>query len=56
MPNGVRQLEAWHEPLAIGQPISTVPLWLDSALSIPLELEKTYLTACASLRIPKSAV
>lgn len=54
--NGRHQLEAWHEPLALGQPLPRMPLWLDADLSVPLELETTYSAACEALRIPKSAV
>jgi hypothetical protein len=50
--NGRHQLDTWPEPLAVGQPLPTVPLWLETNRSVPLELEKTYLAACDALRIP----
>ena len=44
-------LESWAHPLAIGQPLPTLPLWLADNLSVPLELERTYEETCAALRI-----
>jgi hypothetical protein len=48
----VRHLRAWTHPLAIGQPLPTLPLWLADNLAVPLELEATYEEACRILRIP----
>jgi hypothetical protein len=45
------RLEAWSYPLAVGDPLPTVPLWLAPELSLPLDLEGTYATTCDSLRI-----
>lgn len=44
-------LEAWTHGLALGQPLSTLPLWLASDFSIPLELEESYEETCRILRI-----
>ncbi len=49
---GRRTLESWQEALALGQPLPTMPLWLDVDLGIPLRLEETYTTTCRSLRVP----
>jgi Protein of unknown function (DUF4058) len=49
--SGVRTLETWREPLAVGAPLPTLPLWLESDLSVPMPLEESYRAACASLRI-----
>jgi Protein of unknown function (DUF4058) len=49
---GKGQMEAWMYPLAIGQPLPTLPLWLAENLSVPLELEPSYAETCRSLRIP----
>ncbi|MBI3406777.1 MAG: DUF4058 family protein [Planctomycetes bacterium] len=46
-----RSLEIWTQPLTIGSPLPTMPLWLGREQSIPLDLESTYLAACASRRI-----
>lgn len=45
-------LEGWPDPLALGRPLPTVPLWLAPGLAVPLELEPTYLDTCTSLRMP----
>jgi hypothetical protein len=46
------RVEAWPEPLALGEPLPTLPLWLSLDLSVPVTLEETYLATCQSLRIP----
>ena len=46
------RIEAWPEPLALGEPLPTLPLWLAPDLCVPLRLEDSYLAACQSLRIP----
>lgn len=45
-------LETWMHPLALGQPLPTLPLWLADNLAVPLELELTYEETCDILRIP----
>jgi hypothetical protein len=45
-------LETWAHPLALGQPLPTLPLWLADDLAVPLELEESYEETCRSLRIP----
>lgn len=40
--DGTAQLEIWHEALAIGQVLPTVPLWLRGLGPLPLDLEATY--------------
>jgi hypothetical protein len=45
------RLEAWAHPLALGQPLPTLPLWLAADLAVPLELETTYEDTCRGLRI-----
>jgi hypothetical protein len=45
------RLDVWTYPLAVAEPLPTVPLWLAPDLAIPLELEATYEAACKSLRI-----
>lgn len=40
--NGQPSLDIWQETLAIGRPLPTMPLWLPSGLSIPVELNETY--------------
>jgi hypothetical protein len=45
------RLETWLRPLAIGQVLPTIPLWLDVDLAVPLSLESSYEETCAALRI-----
>jgi Protein of unknown function (DUF4058) len=44
-------LEAWHRPLAVGQPLEPLPIWLADDLAITLDLEATYEDTCRVLRI-----
>ncbi len=46
------QLEIWAETLSVGSPLPTLPLWLAPEQSVPVDLEATYLSACAARRIP----
>lgn len=43
--------EAWHRPLAIGQPLPQIPIWLSADLAITLDLESSYEETCRVLRI-----
>lgn len=45
-------LETWTCPVALGQPLPTLPLWLADNLAVPLELEASYEETCRILRIP----
>jgi Protein of unknown function (DUF4058) len=44
-------LQAWSKPLAVGQPLPTLPLWLSADLAVPLDLEESYEQACSDLSI-----
>jgi Protein of unknown function (DUF4058) len=44
-------LEAWSHVLTVGQPLPTLPLWLNAQLVIPLDLERSYEQACHDLWI-----
>jgi hypothetical protein len=44
-------LDAWFFPLAVGQPLPTIPLWLGPDLRIELPLEPSYQEVCRLLRI-----
>jgi len=46
-----QQLQLWPAPLALGQPLPTLPLWIAADSSVPLDLEASYRTTCADLRI-----
>jgi hypothetical protein len=45
-------LETWAQPLTLGQPLPTVPLWLADNLAVPLELDESYEQSCSILNIP----
>ncbi|HEY7422615.1 MAG TPA: hypothetical protein VH682_00010 [Gemmataceae bacterium] len=46
-----QQLLLWPAPLALGQSLPTLPLWIASDFSVPLDLEASYQTTCTDLRI-----
>jgi hypothetical protein len=43
------RLEAWSNPMTVGQPLPTIPIWLTDTLSILLDLERSYEQACSDL-------
>ncbi len=45
------QLLLWPTPLTMGQPLPTLPLWIASDFSVPLDLEVSYQATCSDLRI-----
>jgi hypothetical protein len=45
------RVEAWPEPLALGEALPVMPLWLSLDLCVPVCLEESYLATCRSLRI-----
>ena len=50
--DGTVSLDVWHEPLALGQHLPTLPMWLRGDLCLPVELQATYERTCVSLRMP----
>ena len=48
----VAEGHVWTEPLTLGVPLPTLPLWLNVELCVPLGLEESYAAACVALRIP----
>ena len=46
-----RMMDNWYHPLAIGQPLPTLPIWLKENWAISLELESSYEETCRTLRI-----
>jgi hypothetical protein len=48
---GGLHLEAWAHALTLGGSLPTLPLWLQPDLCLPVDLEATYLAACAARRI-----
>ena len=50
-PKGSGFLDAWFYPMAVGQPLPTVPIWLTPELHIMLPLEMSYAETCRVLGI-----
>lgn len=48
---GAWQLETWAQPLELGRPLPTMPLWLADDLAVPLELQESYDQSCSILNI-----
>lgn len=44
-------LEAWSTPLAVGDRLPVLPLWLTERLAVPVDLEASYEQTCRDLRI-----
>jgi hypothetical protein len=49
--DGASALDVWLEPVALGQPLPTMPLWLRGGLCLPVELEATYERTCTEQRL-----
>jgi len=49
--DGTAALEFWGEPLSVGEPLPTLPLWIAPDLCLPLHLEAAYERACEKSRI-----
>jgi hypothetical protein len=49
------KMEVWYEPLAVGEAIPTMPLWIAADLAVPVHLEASYNDTCEILRIPRTA-
>jgi hypothetical protein len=45
-------VETWMWPLAVGQPLPTLPLWLADDLAVAVDLESSYEETCRVLRVP----
>jgi hypothetical protein len=44
-------LDIWQEALTIGGPLPKLPLWLDYALCVPVDLAASYARTCVEQRI-----
>jgi hypothetical protein len=44
-------LDTWFSPMAVGQSLPTLPVWLDVDLGVSLDLESSYEETCRVLRI-----
>jgi hypothetical protein len=50
-PKSRSRLDAWFYPMAVGQPLPTVPIWLTTDLRVELPLETSYQETCRILGI-----
>jgi hypothetical protein len=44
-------LDVWYYPMAVGQPLPTLPVWLNPDLRVLLPLEASYEESCRLLHI-----
>jgi hypothetical protein len=44
-------LETWVEPLAVGENLPVLPLWLTEETALPVDLESEYMETCRRMRI-----
>jgi hypothetical protein len=51
--DGRRMMDNWYHPLAIGQALPTLPIWLKETWAILLDLESSYEETCRTLRIKR---
>lgn len=49
--DGAATLDYWVEPLAIGQPLPPLPLWLRGGVCLRVDLEETYTRTCQEQRV-----
>jgi len=53
--DGAATLDIWHDSIAIGGRLPTLPLWLRGGLCIPVNLEAAYARTCLEQRITPAA-
>lgn len=53
--DGGGTLDVWREPIALGQTLPTLPLWLRGGFCLPVELEATYERTCIEQRVQPAA-
>jgi len=46
------KVDSWYRPLAIGQPLPSLLVWLSESQTVSLDLEASYEQTCRILRIP----
>jgi hypothetical protein len=52
-PAGTRaRLEAWAHPMAVGEPLPVLPIWLADGVSVVFDLERSYEQTCTDLSFP----
>lgn len=51
LPRTKNLLDLWHYPMTVGQPLPTLPIWLEPELRILLPLDTSYNETCKLLHI-----
>ena len=51
---GRPSLDVWHRPLALGEPLPTMPLMLRGGLCLPANLAVTYERTCREQRLDRA--
>jgi len=46
-----KMMDIWYHPLAVGQVLPTLPIWLRESFAISLDVESSYEETCRTLRI-----
>jgi hypothetical protein len=49
---GRTKVDSWYRPLAVGQPLPSLLVWLSESQTVSLDLEASYEQTCRILRIP----
>ncbi|MBI2480117.1 MAG: DUF4058 family protein [Planctomycetia bacterium] len=49
--DGEPKLDIWHEPLVLGSPLTTMPLWLSGERCLRVDLDATYHRTCREQRV-----
>lgn len=49
--DGAWHFDSWTDPLALGRPLPTLPLWLADNFAVPLDLEASYEETCRIFRL-----
>ncbi len=50
-----RLMDSWYDPLRVGQPLPSLPIWLHETLAVSLNLEESYEETCRLLRKTEAA-
>lgn len=53
--DGATVLDQWYEPVAVGDVLPTLPLWLKGGLCLPVELQAAYDRTCRDLKFTPAA-
>src|SRR5438132_1329766 len=49
------RIDLWLRSLSVGDELPVLPLFIDTDLAVPIELEQTYVETCEDLRLPEPA-